>query len=265
MTIALGTVYALVKELSRTGDKPLLVSGRLKDELARELRAGGDASAVRTGGAPQDVEALLHTIGDDVTEDDERVLKLAHRARIPTLVVAVGRDVPERIPFVLATDVIRVQPGHGFERDAIAQALAVKLGENATSLARHLPWLRDAVSSHLIEKFARKNGVMGAAVFLPGVDLPILTRNQLRLVLRILAAHGIEVSQERVPEIAATIGAGIGLRALARELLDFVPVAGWALKGAVAYTGTKAIGEAALQYARARATRQPAAASASSS
>ena len=38
---------------------------------------------------------------------------------------------------------------------------------------------------------------------------------------------------------------GFGLRALARELLDFVPVAGWAAKGASAYAGTSALGEAA--------------------
>ena len=34
----------------------------------------------------------------------------------------------------------------------------------------------------------------------------------------------------------------------AYSLLDLVPVAGWALKGAVAYAGTKAIGEAAVRY-----------------
>ena len=41
----------------------------------------------------------------------------------------------------------------------------------------------------------------------------------------------------------------------ARELLDFVPVAGWAAKGAIAYTGTKAIGEAAVRYFEARSVR----------
>jgi uncharacterized protein (DUF697 family) len=37
------------------------------------------------------------------------------------------------------------------------------------------------------------------------------------------------------------------MRALARELLDLVPVAGWAVKGAVAYAGTRALGEAAIR------------------
>ena len=41
------------------------------------------------------------------------------------------------------------------------------------------------------------------------------------------------------------VGAAFGFRAVARELLDLVPVAGWAAKGAVAFAGTKAVGEAA--------------------
>src|SRR4029077_12323772 len=33
---------------------------------------------------------------------------------------------------------------------------------------------------------------------------------------------------------------------VARQLLDVIPVAGWAVQGAVAYAGTRALGEAAL-------------------
>jgi uncharacterized protein (DUF697 family) len=263
---SLGTTFALVREVAKSKDRPLLVAGKLAPELARELRAGGDASAVRTGGAAEDVEALVYTLGDAVTNEDERMLKLARRARIPTIVVAAGRNVPEQIPFVLATDVVRVEPGHGFPLDTIARSLASKLGEDATSLARHLPVLRDAVCEHLIESFARRNAVIGASTFVYGVDLPVLTRNQLRLVLRIFAAHGLPVDNQRAPEIAATIGTGIGFRALARKLLARLPLSPWLVKGGVAYGGTKAVGEAAVQYARARTTlRSPAAASASSS
>src|SRR5207237_588830 len=49
------------------------------------------------------------------------------------------------------------------------------------------------------------------------------------------------------------VGAAFGFRAAARELLDLVPVAGWAVKGGVAYTGTRALGEAAVRYFDARA------------
>jgi uncharacterized protein (DUF697 family) len=85
-------------------------------------------------------------------------------------------------------------------------------------------------------------------VFLPGVDLPVLTLNEIRLLLRLEQVYGLEIDPgERLPEIVATLGAGVGLRAIARELLDLVPVAGWAVKGAVAYAGTRALGEAAVR------------------
>ena len=180
---------------------------------------------------------------------------------------------------MLATDVVRVGAGEGFPLDAIARAIASRLGEEGAPLAARVPLLREAVCDALISSFARKNGILGAAVFVPGADLPLLTLNQARLVLRIAQAHGEEVGQERLPELAATLAAGLGLRALAREALDRfplrrrtsrrlrpragsvgptpgVPVAGWLLKGIVAYGGTKALGEAAVR--RFAATRQPA-------
>jgi uncharacterized protein (DUF697 family) len=94
------------------------------------------------------------------------------------------------------------------------------------------------------------------------------------MVLRVFAAHGLELedANHRLPELAATVGAGFGFRAVARQLLGLIPLAGWAVKGGVAYGGTRAIGEASLRYSEARAAPlsevmppQPASASASSS
>jgi uncharacterized protein (DUF697 family) len=85
-------------------------------------------------------------------------------------------------------------------------------------------------------------------VFVPGVDMPMLTLNQARLILRLALAHGEEIDGGRALELLAVVGGGLGFRALAREALGAVPFAGWAIKGAIAYTGTRAIGEAALRY-----------------
>jgi uncharacterized protein (DUF697 family) len=68
------------------------------------------------------------------------------------------------------------------------------------------------------------------------------------MVLRLEQAHGLDADpRERAPEVLATIAAGLGLRAVARQLLAVVPVAGWAVKGAVAYAGTRALGEATVK------------------
>ena len=149
---------------------------------------------------------------------------------------------------MLATDVVRVGAGQGFPLEAIAKAIAGRLGEEAAPLAAGVPLLRRAAAEQLVAAFARKNGIVGAAVFVPGADLPLLALNEIRLLLRLEQAYGLEIDpRERLPEIVATLGASFGLRAVARELLDLVPVAGWAVKGAVAYAGTRALGEAAIR------------------
>ena len=140
----------------------------------------------------------------------------------------------------------------GFPVEKIADALAARLGENGTALAARLPVLRPAVCRHLISQFSKKNALVAAAIFIPGVDMPVLTLNQIRLVLRIALAYGEEIDRQRAAELVGVVGAAFGFRAAARELLDLVPVAGWAVKGAVAYTGTKALGEAAVRYFEAR-------------
>jgi uncharacterized protein (DUF697 family) len=240
---------SLVRELRRgTGDqRPLAVAGarELVPLLARELRDGGDSSAV----AEQRVEhaAALVWVGPA----DEKELRAASRAGIPIVAVTDA----ETVPYVLATDLVRVPPGRGFPVDEIAAAVARRLGEDGTALAARLPVLREAVCDELIRSFSRKNALVAAAVFVPGVDLPVLTLNQARLVLRIALAHGQEIDNTRALELLGVVGAGLGFRAVARELLDFVPVAGWAVKGAIAYGGTKAVGEAAVRYFEERSVR----------
>jgi uncharacterized protein (DUF697 family) len=136
----------------------------------------------------------------------------------------------------------------------IAAAVARALGEDGTGLAARLPVLREPVCRTLVTSFARRNAVLAAAIFIPGADFPVLTTNQLRLVLRIAAAHGQEIDAQRAPEIAATIGNGLAFRRIAHGALGVIPVAGWALQAAVAYAGTRAAGEAALRWFGARAT-----------
>jgi uncharacterized protein (DUF697 family) len=239
-------VVSVLRELRRGNDdsRPLAVMGasELVPVLARLLRAGGEASAVvegRFAGA-----AALVWVG----APDEAVLRAAARAKVP--IVAVSDQAA--VPYVLASDVVRVPPGQGFPVEEVATAVARGLGDRGTALAARLPVLRPAVCEHLIASCAKKNGAIAAAVFVPGVDLPLLTMNQIRLVLRIALAYGEELDQNRALEIVGVVGAGYGFRMLAREALDFIPVAGWAVKGAVAYGGTRAVGVAAIRLLEAR-------------
>ena len=251
---------------SGEGEHVLAVGGA--SELAPVLRqqffrGGADPAAVRLGdpeGADAYVHVLVATGGEVLGEpgrvssarpttlaaDDEAVLRRARRARVPIVVVVAGSagDDP-MIPYVLATDIVRA--GQSFPLDAIARTIATRLGERAAPLAARVPLLRQPVCEQLVESLARRNGLLAAAAWAPGSDLPVLTLNELRLVLRLAQAYGEDSGTERLPELAAALGAGFGLRAVARRVLEEKPVAAWAVKSAIAYGGTLALGQAARQ------------------
>jgi uncharacterized protein (DUF697 family) len=256
-----GAIYGIVKELRAAAEdfRPLVLAGAPGPgrELRDALTAGGDAQAVRdlTGSdlSPYDVEGaglLLYVIeGEQAALKDEEALRLADRKGVEAICVLVGagRD-PVDVPFVLATNVVQVPPGAPMPLDRIAELVAERADERAYMWAARLPPLRQAVVEHTIDKFARQNGILGVAIFIPGADMPALTLNQIRMVFRIAAAYGEQIDRDRALEILAVIGAGLGFRVVAREALGFIPGVGWAIKGAIAYAGTRALGKAAVAY-----------------
>ena len=70
-----------------------------------------------------------------------------------------------------------------------------------------------------------------------------ITGIQVMLMLHIEAAYGRDPDVQRTWQLLPVIGGGFGWRTLARELVGFVPVAGIAIKGAIAYAGTIVVGE----------------------
>src|SRR4051812_43004344 len=203
LPVRISTLRALIKELSVSAQagKPLVVGGAraLVPALRKELGGGG-------GDDPRGAAIYVHILGAD---DDEAALKRARRARVP--IVALAPESVESVPYVLATDVVRLRPGAGFPVEALARAIAGRLGEEGAPLAARVPVLRRAVGEQLVRSFARKNGLVAAAVFIPGVDLPVLARNQVRLVLRLEQAYGLDPDpRARAPEIAGTLAAGFG-------------------------------------------------------
>ena len=252
-----GAILGILKELrtSAESDRPLAVTGarELVSVLTRELTRGGVASAVQEGKV-EGAAALVHILAGAPDEGDERVLKEASHARIPIVVVTHGDPVPDaHLPYVLDGNVVRVGSGKSLPVEEIAERIARSLGEAGTPLAARLPVLRHAVCGALIRKFSRQNTFIGLAFFLRRADLPVLTLNQVRLVLRIADAYGFEIDKERAPEVLAVIVSGLGFRSLARRTVGVVPVIGWVLKAGYAYVGTRALGEAAMRYFERRA------------
>jgi uncharacterized protein (DUF697 family) len=114
-------------------------------------------------------------------------------------------------------------------------------------LAKGYPPFRRAVCEEIIRKNARQNAVVGALP-IPGADMPVMTANQARMVLNIAAAYGEELSIDRARELLGVLAAGFGLRALSRQVVKLVPLAGWAAAAAIGYAGTVAMGRATMLY-----------------
>ncbi len=183
------------------------------------------------------------------------MLRRARRARVPVVAIAAGPVADDvSIPYVLATDVVRVAPGEGLPLEPVAQRIAARLAEDGAPLAARIPRLRDPCARPSWPPSPARTA-LAAAVWSrrrpPGARAqPASARAP------IAQAYGENV-RERMPELAATLGAGLGLRAVARELLDSCSRrAAGPCKGGVAYTGTRGLGEAPLGSRFALAARR---------
>ena len=263
LPIPAGRIRRLLQEVESSGRglHVLAVGGasELAPVLRQQLMRGADPAAVRIGD-PEDADVYVHVFAGSPTETDEPVLRRARRARVPVVAVVAGEIGDVTIPYVFATDVVRVGPGQGFPVEEIARAVAVRLGERGAPLAARIPLLRETVCEQLVSSLARRNGIVAAAVWIRGADLPALALNELRLLLRLAQAHGEQTPRERLPDLVLALGAGFGLRAVSRGFRELFPAADWPISSLVAYAGTRALGEAARQRYGSAPTRRPAAA-----
>jgi GTP-binding protein Era len=92
-----------------------------------------------------------------------------------------------------------------------------------------------------------KAGVCAAVALapIPIADILVLTPIQMAMVATIGYFHGVEVTPERATELMGVMGAGVGFREAARQLVKLVPGWGMAVSASVAFAGTVALGEAA--------------------
>ena len=160
---------------------PLLVTGLLAEQLARELRAGGEPGLVRTSGEPAGAAAVVRVVAGAATAEDERTMREATRALVPVVAVqTAARSV--RLPYVLAEDVVECPPGSGFPVDEIADRLAAALGHDGAPLAATLPVLRDAVARRSVTDGALAAASLAAFGAETGPRLPVLALAQARML-----------------------------------------------------------------------------------
>jgi hypothetical protein len=240
-------VVALARHQRRAHDLsgPLLVTGILAEQLARELGAGGDPTLVRTSGEPDAAGIFVRVVAGAATAEDERQFRAATRAAVPIVAVQTaepGRAV--RLPYVLAEDVVQVMPGSGFPVDEIADRIAAALGGAGAPLAASLPVLRDAV----VRRRATDAAVGAALAALgagSGPRLPVLALAQARMLSDVAVASGAEQGgdgRDAAQQLALPLAAALGTGLAARELVRRAPFRARVVDAAVAAAATLALG-----------------------
>lgn len=140
--------------------------------------------------------------------------------------------------------------------EAAMRALDTRMGEwiieacreKKLAFALAFPFVRRPLSVDAVNATSMQNAGVGLVMFIPGADMPVMTLNQAKMLLQIAAAYGEPLGMERVKELAAVVGGAFALRTAARQVVALVPGLGWAVKAAIGYTGTQAMGRAAIEY-----------------
>ena len=154
----------------------------------------------------------------------------------------IERRLAERRVGVSST--IQVPTLDGRYGDVTARCIAHSLGSDRVAAGKRYPKLRPAVADVIIRDSAKRAAIAGTLP-LPGADLPALFAIQFNMVIRLAALYGHDLDAERLVEVGVVGGSGFAFREVARASASAVPGAGWAVRGGVAYGGTRALGEAA--------------------
>lgn len=173
------------------------------------------------------------------------------RQRTPLVVLALGDpmaefDLADALRQPTSDLVVKREPEEAVER--LGLWLSDNIASKRLALAHNFAFMRRAVAEDALRTTAWQNALIGVVTPIPGADMPIMTANQIKMLLQIAAAYGQPLNVDRVKELAAVVAGGYLFRALARQALTAVPVLGWAIKGGIGYTGTTAMGKAAVRY-----------------
>jgi uncharacterized protein (DUF697 family) len=258
--------------------KDLLSSGaKLREEREKPVRiavyvdAGAPEAAVDALKAalhPQMSTARLHVEavvpGEVLLVDDsadavvalcgpgDTLLPSLQQARdrfVPTALLAMGepRDlVARRLGHPLLDTLAESEPLELVT--ALGGWLSDRVGSKRLALAANFAFVRKAVAMEAVKATSFQNGVIGGVAIIPGADMPLMTANQAKMILQIAAAYGEPLGAERIKELAAVVGGAFAFRTVARQAATLIPGFGWALKAAIGYSGTLAMGHAAIDY-----------------
>jgi len=198
---------------------------------------------------------------------------------------AIERSKARRITLVNKADLLEERERAEFAESACERLglgrqevlfVSAKRGDNLPELVQRIAELlpeamQDAFIGQQIANLQLKERRVRALVYakaavsagvalapLPGADIFFITPIQLAMVAAVGHFHGVEVDRTRALELLATMGAGVGFRESARQLVKLIPGYGSVVSAGIAFAGTVALGEAANAWFKSRMKLDPA-------
>ncbi|HEC21927.1 MAG TPA: GTP-binding protein [Chloroflexi bacterium] len=148
----------------------------------------------------------------------------------------------------LGVPVIPISAKHGTGiAEHLIPAILDAHPQMAVTVGRALPQFRRLASGRVIRQSSMLASFIGAEP-IPGLSLPFLVAVQVRMLLRLAAIYGENMSVARARELIGAIAGGLVVRYAAQEVAKLVPALGWVAAGLAAGSGTFAIGQASVVF-----------------
>ena len=263
LPVKLRTIYKKLRSVESERQKALtvIVTGEKESGKSALIKAFGKARLnvfSETEDIPKvarDLLVLAIPADEKLSVQSKELIKKA--ANEDCVIVLTKIDKAKNIDDILASlekmnvdfsNVCPVSAKNNTGIEDLMKRMASLLGIKKLALAYQVPSFSKIVVDSITKASAKQNAVVGAVFIIPGADMPVMTANEIKMILEIASVYGVEMDLQRAKEILAVIGGGYGLREIARQLLDFIPGPGWVIKGSVAYGGTFALAKAADLY-----------------
>jgi hypothetical protein len=243
---ARGVVSALREELDPASVGPILVTGMLAEQLARQLAKGSepDAVAFMDPGPLARSAALVHVIAGSPSADDGALVGQADRHGVPVILIQLWPQEDWSEPFVLTPFVVECRAGEGFPIPEIA-ARIVEAVEDPVALSRRVPVLEEKVTSAVVGTTVIRSAVLATLGRRSRAARPLITLEQIRMLAELRTLKGASAGREGLkafaPVAAGVVGAGFAFREAARAARRTLPAP--LVDAAVAAVGTWAVAE----------------------
>ena len=246
----------LVEEVAPARPGPIVVSGVLAEQLAKELGAGAAPGAVVVGtGQPRaDAEVLVHIIAGDPIAADDELVRNANAQDLSVVLVELWPQADWTRLFVLTPFVVECEAGHGFPVREIADRIA-EATQDSGLLASAVPAIADSARAGIVKQSLIRSALLGITGARSGASRPLISLEQVRMVSRLRAvesepADAVERS-EIVASAAVVLSSGFAFRSIARSARTVLPAP--IAHAAVAVAGTYVLAKAhAIAAARLR-------------